>query len=153
MHCQSADPAAQRARQWGAPSQHHHHHLLSPGSEGLMNDYFSLCNTTGCWFKGHPSPHSLTFDVEYPQWSMMERRCPAPKWNRASALLLDGDLWVSIHLGLQWLSDTYRCYMQFIVFMNGSEHFRVDSWFNSKQTVKTWILTISHKSSIQTCIL
>lgn len=128
MHCQSSDPAARRARQWGAPSQQRHR-SLSAGSEGLMNDYFSLCNTTGCRFIGHPAPHHLTFWAEYPQWSKLGGGPSAPKWNKTSTLLLDGDLW---DLASTWDSEGClidgwlkqdSCSKQFIVFMHKCEQF------------------------------
>lgn len=70
-----------------------HRNTTRGGSEELMNDYFSLCNTTGCWFKGYPAPHPLTFYAEYPQQSKLGRGCSAPEWNKTLTLLLDGDLW------------------------------------------------------------
>lgn len=148
MHCQSADPAARRARQWGAPSQHRHH-PLSAGSEGLMSDYFSLCNTTGCRFKGHPAPHHLTFSTEYPQWSKLGRGPSAPKWNKTSILLLDGDLW---DLASTWDSEGClidgwlkqdSCYKWFIVFMHEFEQFSLVLSIKSQHAEKAQTLGIS----------
>lgn len=67
----------------------------SPGSEGLMNDYFSLCNTTGCWSKGQtPRPPPPGPPLRASSAVRGEEKGSALQIKRTPVMLLYGDLWV-----------------------------------------------------------